>query len=231
MQYLIVETLEDNTKLVHLGPMNWRPTFFQNVITDELEIDFTVPLSNDSEQKVVVSSTVVILPCKEIGIIGDINPKIQFAQGPFYNYYEDHAELYYTPEDKQVNSVQGELKTIVAANRYAYEIFGVKVTIQGKEVIALTTRGDRDLYLQAYQMGKNDVNWKFGTEFLVLSNDDLGIIVLAVTNHVQNVFDWEAGKVAEIDAATTLAELDAIVLKSDNPDWNPPAPPNPFEMV
>jgi hypothetical protein len=228
MQYLIVEKLSDDTNMVHVGPMNWRPTYFKNALLDDLDIEFNVPLSNDSEECIIVNQSVKIMPVKDIGYTGECNSKIQFLQGPYYNYFEDRAEQYWTIQDKDINVVKSELKTIVAANRYSYEIIGVKLTLQGKEVTALTNRGDRDLYLQAYQMGKDNVNWKFGAEFLTLSNAELGQVVSTVTTHVQNVFDWEAGKVSAIDSSVTLAELDAIELESDNPEWNPPKPFNPM---
>lgn len=212
--FIIVEN-----QSVILGPMPWRPTYFKSVLLDDLEIDYNVPLSNANNDPIIISESVQILPVTEIGVIGELNNKIQFANGPYYNFYPTYAEYYYLPENKSIDLVKSEFKQIVAANRYKYESMGITVTIQGKDVFVFTSRGDRDIYLQAYQMGKTDVNWKFGDEFLVLTNADLGSIVLAVSTHVQNTFDWESGKVSEIDACTTLAELDTLVLKSDNSDW------------
>lgn len=224
MQYLIVETLSNDEKIIHLGPMNWRPTFFKNCLLDDLEIDFNVPLSNDSEEKLIVNDKVQIIPAKDIGIIGEFNPKIQIAEGPYYIHKENFVEMYYTPKDKEISLVKSELKSIVSHNRYNYEIFGIKVNIQDKIVDVLTSRGDRDLYLQAYQLGRNDVSWKFGNQFIILTNSDLGIITNSVINHVQSVFDWEAEKFAEIENAIDLDQLNDIILASDNPDWNPIRP-------
>ena len=96
--------------------------------------------------------------------------------------------------------------------------FGVKVTIQGQEVTALTGREDRSIYLQAAQLGAANKTWKFGgNTWLVLSQADLNTIVTAVLDHVQTSFAEEAAKAAEIDACTTLAQLDAIVLPSNGP--------------
>lgn len=224
MAYLIVEKLEDGTNLVHLGPMNWRPTFFQSCLRDDLEINFKVPLSNDTAEAVIVSDTVKIIPVRDLGITSEFNQKTQITVGPYYNFFDTYAEMYYNVQDKSVDMVKSELKPIVAANRYRYEVMGVTATIQNKEVYLLTTREDRALYLQAYQLGKDNINWKFGFEFLSLSNSDLGLIVQAVTNHIQAAFDWEAGKYQEIDSKQTLEELDAVKLISDNPIWEPPTP-------
>lgn len=224
MAYLIVEKLEDGTNLVHLGPMNWRPTFFQSCLRDDLEINFNVPLSNDSGEVIIVSDTVKIIPVRDIGLTSECNQKIQNIVGPYYNFFDTYAEMYYNVKDKSVEVVKSELKPIIAANRYRYEVMGVATTIQNKEVHLLTNREDRALYLQAYQLGKDNINWKFGSEFLSLSNSDLGLIVQAVTTHIQSAFDWEASKYQEIDSKQTLEELDAIKLISDNPIWEPPTP-------
>lgn len=213
--FIIVEN-----QSVILGPMPWRSSFFQSCLLDDLEIQFEVPKTNSNSEVIIVSDSVKIMPVSDLGIIGDFNGKIQHTNGPYYNFYDQYAEVYYTPQDKPIDFVKSELKQIVTDNRYKYEISGIKITIQGKEVIALTNRGERDIYLQAYQLGKDTVTWKFGSEFLILSNSDLGLIVTAVSNHVQDTFNWESGKYSEIDAYTTLAELNSVVLESDNQDWN-----------
>jgi hypothetical protein len=224
MAYLIVEKLEDGTNLVHLGPMNWRPNFFQSCLRDDLEINFKVPLSNDTAETVIVSDTVKIIPVRDLGLTSEFNQKTQIAVGPYYNFFDTYAEMYHNIQDKSIDAVKSELKPIVAANRYKYEVMGVTTTIQNKEVFLLTSREDRALYLQAYQLGKDNINWKFGSEFLSLSNSDLGLIVQAVTNHIQAAFDWEASKYQEIDSKQTLEELDAVKLISDNPIWEPVTP-------
>lgn len=227
MQYIIVEK-NNNENFVILGPMNWRPTYFKNCLFDDLEIEFDVPLSNDDGTVVIVNENVSILPVVELPINQEYNSKIQFPQGPYYNFYETYAEIYYIPEDKNIDIVKTELKAQVAANRYQYEVKGITTTIQEQEVFIWTNREDRALYLQAYQLGTNNVGWKFGSKFLTVTNAELGQIVSVCMAHVQAVFDWEDSVVSSINAATTLSELDLISTESDNPNWNPPLiNPNP----
>jgi hypothetical protein len=219
--YLLIEKTHDGMDFVHLGPMNWRPRFFQSCLRDDLEIEFNVPLSNDTNEAIIINEIARIIPVIDIGLTSEYNPKIQRLVGPKYNFFETYAELYHDVEDKPIEVVREELKPIVAANRYRYEILGITVNIQDKDISILTTREDRGLYLQAYQLGKDGINWKFGNEFLTLSNDDLGIIVQDIANHVQNAFDWEANKIQEIDNTTTLSELNELKLVSDNILWEP----------
>lgn len=219
--YLLIEKTHDGMDFVHAGPMQWRPRLFQSILQDDLEIDFIVPLSNDNGQAIIVNEIARIIPVVDIGIVGEYNPKIHQLVGPKYNFSELSAEMYHIVEDKPIDVVKDALKSIIAANRYRYEVKGITVTIQNKELFVLTTREDRGLYLQAYQLGKNDVNWKFGGEFLLLSNAELGIIVESIAVHIQSVFDWEHTKIIAIDNCTTVQELDSLSLVSDNPNWEP----------
>lgn len=229
MQYLIIQTnleiideIEVTRYQVILGPMNWRPSFFNSCLRDDLNIIYSVPLVNVTQSKIVINETVSIIPVTNLGSLEEYDSKIQFPQGPYYNFYENYAEMYYVPENKNIDLVKSELKAKVAANRYKYEIKGVTTTIQNQEVYIWTNREDRSMYLQAYQLGANNVGWKFGNVFLTLTNAELGQIVVVCMGHVQDVFDWEGEVVATIDAATTLSELSTISVESDNPNWNPP---------
>ena len=219
--YLLIEKTHDGMDFVHAGPMEWRPRLFQAILEDDLEINFNVPLSNDTAQPFIINEIARIIPVTDIGIVGEYNSKIHQLIGPKYNFSELSAEMYHIVENKPVELVRNELKSIIAANRYRYEIKGITVNIQNKDLYILTTREDRGLYLQAYQLGKDAVSWKFGNEFLVVSNTELGIISEAIATHIQAVFDWEHTKIIEIDNATTVEELDGLSLVSDNPIWEP----------
>ena len=222
--FLVIEKTHDGMNFVHLGPMPWRQRLFQSVITDDLEIDYTLPLSNDTNDAIIINDIARIIPVTDIGVIGSYNHKIHRLVGPYYNFFETYAEHYQNVEDKPLDVVKSELKSIISSNRYKYEVMGISITIQNQPVALLTNREDRGLYLQAYQLGKDEINWKFGSIFLILSNSDLGIIVNAVAEHVQSAFDWEHQKNIEIDSASTLTDLDALSLVSDNTVWEPTLP-------
>jgi hypothetical protein len=189
---------------------------FSNCLLDEFNINYALPLSNPNNDVININETIRILPVTNLGPNAEYNQKIQQLSGPFYNFFPTYAEMYYVPVDKNIDIVKAELKQLIAAKRYEYEIQGVKATIQEIEVKLYTSREDRGLYLQAYQLGSNNANWKFeGGVWLTLPNTDLGQIVVAVSTYVENVFDWESAKCTEIDSKTLLSELDSIVLTSE----------------
>lgn len=206
--------LSQNRNSVILGPMDYNKSYFQAIVKNDLELNINFPgsisgyvnLSNDLE----IFPVTIVQP--------SINSKIEQPAGPFFTYSGETCTATYTAVPKNIDVVKNELKAKVADARYTKEVGGIKITLQGKEVTALTGREDRNLYLQAVQLGAANTTWKFnGNVWLTLSLAELGDIVTAVMNHVKAAFEEEATKAAEIDACTTLEQLDAIVLPSSGP--------------
>lgn len=200
---------------VILGPMRWNRIRFQNEIFEECEVQATLPDRNDNNDVIVVNEEIKIYPVKDADGPGvPFNPKIQILDGPFWEFTTTHAIRSYEVLPKPIDLVKGELKNIVAAERWKKEISGTKVTIQGIEVTVDTNRGDRDIFVQKFLlMGENDtVTWKFPETWLNLTKSELGQIVNAGAVHVQQSFEWEATLVNQIEFSTTLEELDAIVI-------------------
>jgi hypothetical protein len=131
------------------------------------------------------------------------------------NSREAYAEESWVAENLPIDWVKGQLKGIVAANRYKKEIEGIKVPVQGDEVSVDTSRDGRQIYFDTYlaMSEQETIGWKFNEKWKTVGKNDLGLIVLSGKNHIQGSFNWEAAKVAEIDAATTLEQLDEIVLE------------------
>jgi hypothetical protein len=193
---------------VILGPMEWRKTFFENALMDELEISHTLPLNNTGTYY-VVDTTTRFVPV-EFTPNPEYNPKIQFLHGPFWDIRANKCVGSYVVENYTVEAVKNMLKEKLADMRWKFESKGVIVTIQGVDLFVTTARVERDIYAQAFQLGSNGATWKFGDKWIVLSNAELGTIVQAIMTHVQNAFLIESNKVVEINDATTLPQLDAI---------------------
>ena len=204
MKYVLVQ----NNETVILGPIFWNFRMFQSELRDEFDLEVSIPQSNEGVYK--INEGFSIIPVEET--VPSHNTKIEQLAGPFYTFTDTLATASYNVVPKSIESVKSELKTIVASNRYGKEVAGTKVTIQGKEISVSTTRGDRDIFLQALQLGDDGKNWKFDEGFFVLSIVELQSIVGAIVGTVQGAFDWEASKISEIDSAESLEVLDAINL-------------------
>lgn len=195
---------------VLLGPIEWNPRFMASVLQSDLDLDNKPTIVDSDKNKVPY----YILPDVCIRHVTFVKPEYnqvtQFLVGPYWTYTEENEAIAtYVAEYKNLDLVRGELKQLLAAERYQKEISGVKTTIQGVEVTVDTNRGERDIFVQKYLlMGENDtVEWKFPEGWFTLTKSDLGLAVVAGATHIQNAFNWELSKAMELDAATNHEEL------------------------
>lgn len=213
---------------VFLGPMEWRARMFQSVIKDDFNLDVILPTTDPIAApfgRYEVSPEIVIRP---VTFFPDpaYNAKIQGLHGPFYNFTTDQIILFNTVVDLPVEAVKNSLKAIVTSNRYDMETSGISMMLQNTPVFITTARGDRDIYLQSYQLGITNIDWKFSAgritqsgitttypeTWLTITNSDLASITQTVLSHVSAAFAWERAKLTEIDNCTTLQQLDAVIL-------------------
>jgi hypothetical protein len=201
---------------VILGPMRWNKFRFENEILEECEVTKSLPNKNE-DQVITVSENIKIYPVQG-SPNPQFNPIIEHLNGPFWEFTETHAISSYQVQSLPIDAVKNTLKSETATERYSREIAGIKITIQETEVTIDTNRGDRDIFVQKFLlMSESDtVQWKFPEGWLTLSKTELGTIVSAGSNHVQSQFDWEATKIAEIDACETLEQLSEIVIRQPN---------------
>lgn len=201
-----------HNNFVTLGPMRWNRFRFENTIQEECEVSVTLP-DNNTQDPIIVSPEVQILPVKTTPN-PNFNPKIEFLHGPFWVFTETEATSSYIVERYSIDAVKNMLKSITADERYRKEQAGTNTTIQNTEVTIDTSRGNRDIFVQKYLlMAEGDtVQWKFPEGWLTLTKTDLGQIVYVGGGYIQDQFNWEASKITEIDACTTLEQLDAIVI-------------------
>jgi hypothetical protein len=209
MFYILLE----NDNQAHLGPIEWNSRMFQNILKDDLGIDITLPVSKSDTNIIDITTSIKIYPASYV-YPNTHNPKIEQFAGPVWTIVNGEAIGTFTNVPASVPAVKNTLKAVVAQNRFIEETKGVLITVQGQEVFVTTSRGERDIFLQALQlMGSSDTRlWKFNDIWLTLTQSDLQSIVTAIVAHIQSAFTWENSKVVEIDAATTLVTLDGIVL-------------------
>lgn len=204
---------------VILGPMKWNKVRFQNVILEECEVETILPISNGNFEPITINEEIKILPV-QYAETPPLNQKIEMLNGPYWEFTPTHAIASYIVQSLPIDMVKGNLKAKLADERWKKEIKGIKVTIQSIEITVDTNRGTRDIFVQQYLlMGESDiVTWKFPETWLNLTKSDLGLIVATGAAYVKGVFEWEADLVGQIDACTTLAELDAIVIVEETPN-------------
>jgi hypothetical protein len=196
------------------GPKAWSPKSFQNTLRNELNIEVSLPQSKTDNLPIFITETVKILPAS-LDYSVEHNPKIHYLHGPFWDFTNDFAVGSFTPQDYSVEFVKGSLKSKIASTRYDREVAGFTTTIQNTQIKVDTSRDGRNIFIQKYLiMSENEtVDSKFPEGWFTLTKSELGTIVTGITNHIEFHFNWEASTSLQIDAATSLAELDSIPIE------------------
>ena len=208
---MTIYVLENNNSVIN-GPRSWNYRSFESTLQEDLEINYTLPISKSDTEIIVIDDNTHIYSAELI--YPDYNPKTQYIHGPFWDFSTGIAIGSFEVKETPLEHIKSELKSKIAANRYIKENAGVKYTVQNLEITIDTSRGNRDIFVQKYLlMGDSDtVQWKFPEGWLTLTKPELGTLVSVGVDYVQQQFDWEVSKGVEIDNATTSAELDLIDL-------------------
>lgn len=195
---------------VVLGPMRWNRHRFENFLAEDLEINYTLPTNN--VVPITILPEVKILPVQTTPDPAH-NPKIEMLYGPIWEFTDSAAISSYEVQPIAIDAVKSMLKEQVAAERYSREITAVDVTINDTVYKFSTNRDTRNVIQNALTASTSSFNWKMNRDtWVTLTNTELQAILDAITVHVQSCFDWEYSTIAAIDACTTSAELDAIVI-------------------
>lgn len=198
---------------VLLGPIDWKPSFIASVIQQDLDLDFKPDVKPSDAERVPYNIFPNVRIRKAEVVYEEINPKIQRHDGPFWTYTEEVGTATYTAVNKSVEQVKGELKQVVATERYKKETSGFKYTLGDLEVYISTDRDARKVYTEKLVViGDDPIQFKFDKEFITLTKAELQGICTAIEAHVQGSFNWEVQKQLGIDACSTLEELDAFVI-------------------
>lgn len=228
---MYVITDHNTQNFVILGPIEWKPKYISDILSDELDEDIVVTRDDEARVPFDVVPGVTIRKC--ISVYEELNPKIHRHEGPFWVYNDANTEIQavatWEQRDKSLGEVKSNLKNDVSNIRWTKEAKGVTLTIQGIEVWCDTARVNRDIFLQKYTIMPDNttINWKFQSNvWLELTKAELGTIVSEGSMYIQSCFDWEAEQSTIIDNCTTLAELDALVFieppsESDFPSLRP----------
>jgi hypothetical protein len=114
----------------------------------------------------------------------------------------------YFTEDRTLEEVKNELKSIVPNERWNKENTTVKILVQNTEVEVSTSRDNRLSLMAKLLSLPGPYNFKFGENlWMEITSNDLQSIILAIDAKVQEAFDWELAKIQEIDSCETVEDV------------------------
>lgn len=223
MPYVVTD--HNNQDFVLLGPIEWKPRYIATIVGDE--IGETIPTLTEEDKARVPFDIVPGIRIRECNTTeirqNDYHDRVHFINGPTWTYNADGtATATWTQTNKDVELIKGNLRTIVAQNRYKKETSGLKITFQGNEVYIDSSRERRNAF-QDRAVVMNDtetVSWKFADNLILnVTKAELLNVSSQIYAHVQSCFDWETAKIVEVNNCTTFDELKNLDLRpeTENP--------------
>lgn len=210
MNYLLVQ----NRQTVILGPITWRQRFIQSEINElveegELSTMFTVPATEQGY--IDIGDGFELIPAELITPNYDVI--YQHLAGPFWVFDNNTATGSYTVHDLDINIVKGHLKQVVANERYRKQNLGITVTMAGVNFNVGTDVNTVNQFVSlAATTGNNTINYKSPTGFILATGTDIQLVADQINTYIQSQFNWELDIITQIDAASSVEELQAIVI-------------------
>lgn len=219
--------IKQNNNVIY-GPAEYNAGMFKYILIEDCELqDVVVPFSLNKGEKLIINDEISILPAELV--YENINSKIEQYSGPFWSFEDDKAIGSYIKTNKSIDIVKSELKSIISEKRKKYETKNISMNINGIDVIIDASRENKANVIATYNLMSvgSTINFKFKNNlFLECSKEDLGIIVNAFNEQVNNAFNFEFNKTIEIDSAISLDELNSVILidesKEDSNGINSP---------
>jgi hypothetical protein len=129
--------------------------------------------------------------------------------------------LTYPIIDKTLEEVKMLRKQEVAPYRKEKENTTITVTVNGTEVNVSTSREERILLASKIAAASGPYNYKFKNTWLEITTEQLQTIVSQIDVKVQEAFDWELGKLQEIDNCQTIDDVYGVVIREPKNSTSP----------
>ena len=182
-----------------LGPIAFNYRMINSVLEEELEVDFRVTSQDYQNVPLHFTEDIKILPARNE--VPEFDLRFQTASQTSHIITDNEVVFTYTVADKTLEQIKGEYKAGVKPERQRRENTSIEVTLNNSTITVSTDRENRLALIAKYVAGPALHNFKFdnGT-WLEITTEDLQTIIQAIDSKVQEAFDWELAKLAEIDA-------------------------------
>jgi hypothetical protein len=188
------------------GPREWNPLSIENAIEFQSGSDVIIgadPVVGRLEQ--LQDFTILRVELEEIPLHDAL---FETLEGPFYrhNVPEGTTTIKWNVVPDTVPYIAGKIKQQIEAKRYQKEIEGIDIEIDGVMYKLPTDREQRNR-MALLSINNEPIAWKFGGTWVDLTAEQLSAIVKQINTYVQKWFAWERGHVKNINACTTIDEL------------------------
>jgi hypothetical protein len=224
---LFVITNHNSGNYVLIGPSEWRPRFFSNIISEEVELE--VFITSEDEKKVPYSpvSGIVIRRCEVVH--EDLNESTQYHDGPYWEYVKENDEdlgyaiAKFVAKDKHRELILNSIRKHTSKIRRKKEDVCIDVNLGNFTLSINTSRQNRDALIRKYisMDDHSNIKWKLNEdEWCVLSKNEIKNIIVKIEDYIQSIFDEENSIIEESEKCHSVEDLKNIFIKY-NIEYNP----------
>jgi hypothetical protein len=204
-----------NNSLI-LGPMGYNVRMINSEL-EELEVEETITPSSYTDLPIHFSDGLThLLPLEKY--VPSHNPKYHNVGSFSWEIIEEDdvpikVLLTYPITDKILEEVKALRKQEVSPYRKEKENTTITLTINDIAVEVSISREERVLLASKLAASPGTHNFKFQNTWLEITTEKLQYILNQIDIKVQEAFDWELGKLQEIDACETIDEVYEVVIR------------------
>lgn len=194
-----------NGQELRLGPIAFNYRMINDEL-EELEVDFRVTSNDHQSVPLSITEDIKILPARYENPEHD--SKFEYLSNLTHEITETEVIFRHDKVSKSLYQIKDEYKAGVKPERQRRENTTITVTIQDTELTVSTSRESRLEFISKLFGNDGPYNFKFDSGvWLEITKADLEYIISQIDAKVQEAFDWELAKLAEIDACETGEEV------------------------
>lgn len=200
--------LVNNQELL-LGPIGFNVRLINSELED-LELSYRIGPQDYTNVPISITSEVKLLPAVlntplydgRFETLTSFEHEIQETQVVFTQYVSQ----------KPLDQIKEERKAEVSIERKRLENTIINIDLEGEPVTVSTAKEERVFYATKLATASSDVyNFKFAdNSWRSISSVQLAYVLNKIDEFVQELFDWELGKLQEIDACITKEDVYSV---------------------
>ena len=191
-----------------LGPIAFNYRMINDEL-EELEIDFRVTSQSYQSVPISITEDIKILPARYENPEHD--SKFEYLSNLTHEITETEVIFRHDKFSKSLEQIKDEYKAAVKPERKDKENTTITLTIKDTEIAVSTSRESRVELMTKLLGNEGPYNFKFDNGvWLEITKADLEYVISQIDAKVQEAFDWELAKLAEIDSCEDGESVYAI---------------------
>jgi len=192
-----------------LGPISFNCAMINSEL-EELEIDYKVNSQDYQSVPILITEDIKILSARYDNPSYD--PRFEYLTNVQHEITDTEVIFRHSKATKPLDQVKGEYKSIVKPERqYREQNTTITLTVKDTPITISTSRETRLGLISKLLSNNGPYNFKFDNDIWIeISKEDLEYIISQIDLKVQEAYDWEFAKLAEIDACEKSEDVYSI---------------------